>query len=170
MTASNFDACLAFTLDAEGGFVDNPDDPGAATNMGITQATYAAWLGRPVTVEEVRALPKVIAGQIYKTNYWNAVSGDVLPTGVDLMVFDFGVNAGTGTSAKRLQGFLNVTQDGVIGPQTLDAVKNYEPALLIKWLGASQQNYYQQLGMPEFLSGWLTRTKERTTRALEMAA
>lgn len=170
MTASNFPACLVFTLGAEGGFVDNPQDPGGATNMGITKATYEAWVGHPVTVETMKSLPENAVAQIYRKNYWNVVDGDALPAGVDLMVFDFGVNAGTGTSAKRLQGFLNVTQDGVIGPQTLDAVKNYEPALLIKWLGASQQTYYQQLGMPEFLSGWLTRTKERTTRALEMAA
>lgn len=86
------------------------------------------------------------------------------------MIFDFAVNAGPGTSAKRLQGFLNITQDGMIGPETLDAVKNYEPAFLIKWLGASQQTYYRQLGMPEFLDGWLNRTKARTMQALEMAA
>ncbi len=170
MTIANFQACLDFTLEAEGGYVDNPQDPGGATNMGITQATYSAWLGRPVSVDEVRALPKIIAGQIYKANYWDAINGNELPAGVDLMVFDFGVNAGTATSAKRLQGFLNITQDGIIGPQTLDAVKNYEPALLIKWLGASQQTYYHQLGMPEFLDGWMARTKKRTTRALEMAA
>ena len=169
MTASNFPACLVFTLGAEGGFVDNPQDPGGATNMGITRATYEAWVGHPVTVEAMKSLPENVAAQIYRANYWNAVNGDGLPAGIDLMVFDFGVNAGTGTSAKRLQSFLGVTQDGDIGPQTLEAVKGYEPALLIKWLGASQQTYYRSLNMPEFLDGWLNRTTARTTRALEMA-
>ena len=49
MTEQNFGACLDFVFEREGGYVDDPHDPGGATNMGITLATLAAWRGREVT-------------------------------------------------------------------------------------------------------------------------
>jgi len=170
VTASNFPSCLAFTLGEEGGYSDMPGDPGGPTNRGITLETYIDWLGRPVSTEQLAAMPEVIAGKIYESNYWRAVNGDMLPTGVDLMVFDFGVTSGPGTSAKRLQGFLQVRQDGQIGPETLGALKAYDAPTVIKWLGASQQTYYRQLGQEQFLAGWLARTARRTSAALGMAA
>ena len=56
MSRGNLDACLDFVFEREGGYVDDPDDPGGATNMGITLATLAAWRGREVSKAEVRAL------------------------------------------------------------------------------------------------------------------
>lgn len=167
---NNFQPCLTFTLAQEGGYVDNSSDPGGATNRGITADTYANWLGRAVTPAEVEAMPEVIAGKIYETEYWQPINGNGLPVGVDLVVFDFGVNAGTGTSAKMLQRFLQVRQDGAIGPETLAACAKHLPIDVIRWLGAAQHSYYYSLNMPEFIDGWLARTGRRVARAIEMAS
>ena len=91
----NFPACLAFTLQFEGGFVDNPRDPGGATSLGVTQRTLAAWRHKPVTISDVRNLGTNEAGQIYRALYWDHAGGDALPKGVDLMAFDIAVNMGT---------------------------------------------------------------------------
>lgn len=94
MAKNNFEACAAFTFKYEGGYVDHPRDPGGATNLGITIGTLRAWRKAPVTKADVRALTKHEAMQIYRANYWNAVGGDGLPHGVDLAVWDYGVNSG----------------------------------------------------------------------------
>lgn len=93
---ANFDACLRFTLQYEGLFSNHPRDPGSATMMGITRATLSRWRGRPVTVSEVRNLKRDEAAAIYRAWYWDAVGGDALPLGVDLMAFDIAVNMGPG--------------------------------------------------------------------------
>lgn len=105
---SNFDACLKFTLQYEGGFVNHPRDPGGATNLGITRATLARWRGRPVTVSEVRNLKRDEAAAIYRKWYWDAVGGDTLPYGVDLMAFDIAVNMGPGRALTWLHETSNM--------------------------------------------------------------
>lgn len=169
MALNNFARCLAFTLQAEGGFVDNPDDPGNATNLGITIGTLSDWLGRPATVQEVRDLTPATAGIIYERRYWQTVNGDNLPLGVDLCVFDFAVNAGPARSAMRLQGLLGVTQDGAIGPATIAAAAKVSPGSLIVELGYSQLAYYRDLpGFAEFGAGWTARVRARQMAALGM--
>jgi len=118
----NFTKCLDFTLQYEGGFSDNPNDKGGATNMGITHITLSAWRHAPVSVDDVRNLTVGEATDIYKALYWDHVHGDDLPTGVDLAVFDYAVNFGTSGAVRALQSILGVVPDGVMGPQTLEAV------------------------------------------------
>ena len=81
---SNFSSSLALLLKHEGGYVNHPDDPGGRTNQGITQRVYEKFLGRDVTEEEMKDMPPDKVFAIYKTQYWNRVRGDDLPTGVDL--------------------------------------------------------------------------------------
>lgn len=94
MSRSNFDACLAFTFAEEGGYADHPADPGGATKYGITIAVLAQARGRSVTKREVMDLTRAEAAQIYRRRFWDAVGGDGLPAGVDLAVWDYGVNSG----------------------------------------------------------------------------
>ena len=90
----NFVKSLHHVLKSEGGFVDHPDDPGGVTNKGITARTYENFLGGPVDVQMMRDIPDNHVEEIYKDMYWEVVRADDLPAGVDLCVFDFGVNAG----------------------------------------------------------------------------
>ena len=130
-----FDACLAFTLREEGGYVDDPADPGGATNMGITLATYRQWSDNPeLGSAQVQAMTERTARAIYRSLYWNPLRADALPAGVDLSVFDMGVNAGIWGSARLLQralGFTGEQVDGCIGPETLSAAAKCDPRTLV---------------------------------------
>ncbi len=121
--SSRFDACMPFIFKAEGGYSDNPADPGGPTNFGITLATLRAYEGDPnLTADDVKKLTPAVAKEIYRTAYWNRMQCGALPAGLDLEVFDFGVNSGPAESVKTLQRLVGVTQDGSVGPITLAAV------------------------------------------------
>jgi lysozyme family protein len=171
MTAANFDACLAFVLSAEGGYVDDPLDPGGATNLGITLRVLSEWRHTAVTKDEVRNLTNEEAGAIYRARYWNVVRGDDLPVGVDLMVFDAGVNLGTGRSARMLQAAVEVAQDGAIGPATLGAVARHQGTSdLIAGLAEARETFYQSLPtFSHFGAGWAARVNRAKQHALQMA-
>ena len=116
---ANFFKSLEMVLKHEGGFVDHRDDPGGATNKGITHRTYSEFLGRPLEdVDELKAIPDEHVEMIYKQGYWDKVKGDDLPGGVDFCTFDWGVNSGPGRAAKYLQAIVEATPDGAIGPMT----------------------------------------------------
>jgi lysozyme family protein len=173
--ADGFDACLAFTLREEGGYVDNPADPGGATNMGITLATYRQWSDDPeLGSAQVQDMTARTARAIYRSLYWNPLRADALPIGVDLSVFDMGVNAGIWRSARLLQralGFTGEEVDGSIGPETLDAAAKCDPRTLVTDLAERQAAYYRSLtDFPAFGAGWLNRTEARRNAALAMIA
>lgn len=161
-----FQACVRFVLKNEGGFVDNPNDPGGATNMGITMGTLRAWRGEPVTVDDVRDLSQDEAIKIYQANYWNPLKCDELPLGVDMVVFDFGVNAGIRRSGMTLQQVIGVTEDGIIGPDTLAAVAREDPSDIVGRFGAARLDFYRQLKeWPVFGQGWTNREAESQSEA-----
>ena len=152
---SRFELCLDEVLLKEGGFVNDPRDPGGATNMGITLRTLAAWRHADVTAEEVEKLGHDEACDIYRANYWNVMRCDDLPRGVDLFVFDFGVNAGPATSVKLLQKVAGAESDGSIGPLTLRAVASSDSRTLIEALTTARLDHYRNLaGYPTFGKGW----------------
>ena len=117
MAKENYDKCLDTILHHEGGYVNHPKDPGGETNLGVTKRVYEEWGG----TKDMKDLTFEDVAPIYKKNYWDRVKGDDLPSGLDLCVFDFGVNAGTGRAAKYLQNMIGATADGAIGPINSDA-------------------------------------------------
>lgn len=170
MSASNFQSCLKFTLRYEGGYVDHPADPGGATNLGITIHTLRKWRGESVTKADVRALTLKEAGQIYKSQYWDTVQGDKLPPGVDLMVFDFGVNSGPSRAAKALQRAVGTRQDGVIGLDTIEAVHARKPADVINAISEIRGGFFRSLKtFKTFGKGWMARNTAVRQAALGMA-
>ena len=102
---SNFSECLKLVLHHEGGYVNHPKDPGGETNMGVTKRVYEEFGG----TKDMKDLEFEDVMPIYKKNYWDRVKADDLPAGLDLCVFDFGVNAGTGRAAKYLQSLVGAT-------------------------------------------------------------
>ena len=166
---ANYDKCLETILHHEGGYVNHPKDPGGETNLGVTKRVYEEFGGtkdmKDLTVEDV--------APIYRKNYWDKIKADSLPSGLDLCVFDFGVNAGPGRAAKYLQGQIGTMADGGIGPNTLAKLEEYlkftpvEQA--IKTYQESRQDYYEQLStFSSFGRGWTRRVQETTKMALEM--
>jgi lysozyme family protein len=169
MAAENYDKCLELILHHEGGYVNHPKDPGGETNLGVTKRVYEEWGGTKdmvdLTVEDV--------APIYEKNYWGRVKGDDLPSGLDLCVFDFAVNAGPGRAAKYLQSMIGTTVDGGIGPNTLKAVYNYVEEVglqgMIEEYQSGRISYYEQLSTFEtFGRGWTRRVNETTEEAIAL--
>jgi len=169
MATENWAECLKKILHHEGGYVNHPKDPGGETNLGVTKRVYEEHGGtkdmKDLTVEDV--------SPIYKKSYWDRVKGDQLPSGLDLCVFDFGVNAGTGRAAKYLQRMIGSTPDGGIGPMTLKAVDEYVAKHgvdgAVKNYQEARQSYYEKLSTFEtFGRGWTRRVNETTDSALKM--
>jgi len=122
----NYPQALKQVLKYEGGYVDHPKDPGGPTNKGVTQAVYNDWRkSQKMPIQSVRNIGDSEVAAIYKNLYWDRVSGDLLPDGVDFAVFDFAINSGVSRAAKYLQAVVGVTQDGQIGPATIQATKAY---------------------------------------------
>ena len=163
---SRFVTVIDDLFESEGGYVDNPKDPGGCTSMGITIGTLKDWRGEPVTCDDVRALSRDEASKIYFAKYWNALSCSSLPPGLDYIVFDFGVNAGVSRSAKTLQTILarsdpEVRVDGVIGPLTLAAVAKSSPQALIEAFHTERMRFYQNLSTWDtFGKGWARRSNK----------
>lgn len=107
----------------EQGFVDNPKDPGGATNFGVTIKTLSAARGRSASVEDVRNLTKSEARLILSNSYYRPVRFAELPSGLDHAVADFAVNSGPARAVKELQRVLGVTADAIVGPKTIRAAQ-----------------------------------------------
>ncbi len=154
-----FQFALDAVLASEGGFVNDSNDPGGATNMGITLAVLSQWRDKPTTVDDVRSLTKDEATDIYKALYWDKVHGELLPPAVALLLFDAAVNHGVGTSIKLAQLALRVQADGVFGPQTLKALNNTDAREFVINFATENMLYYVNCGgWAHFGRGWAHRT------------
>lgn len=162
----DFNTALARVLKSEGGFIDHPLDPGAATKYGVTQRVARAngYQG------DMRDFPLSMAGPIYKAQYWDAVSADQLPGAVAFQVFDAAVNHGAAQAVKFLQRSVGATPDGVIGPRTLAAVSAFTPATVVIFFNAERIAFYTGLATwPSFGRGWLNRVAANLRYAAEDA-
>lgn len=110
----NFNDCLTRLLKDEGGFTNDPRDPGGATNFGITLKDYQLYINKNGTASSVRDMTVDQAKTIYKSKYWDALDCDNLPSGVDYTCFDYGVNSGLGRPRKDLVKFKGLTGAALI--------------------------------------------------------
>ena len=114
----------------------------------------------------------VLISATYRTHYWNTIRGDDLPAGIDLMVFDFGVNAGPARAVRLLQEAVGAFPDGAIGPATLRAVRGVnDTAALVDRLAAARIAYYRSLGtFAAFGCGWVKRVEQVRQKARGMVS
>jgi lysozyme family protein len=165
-----FDRCLAEVLRFEGGFVDDPRDPGGATNFGVTRAVLSEALGRAASVQDVAAMSQAQAAEIYRRRYWAMASCAELPAGLDLLVFDMAVNMGPCAAARLLQDGLGIAVDGVIGLQTLARAAGTPATETIRAVSELRRGRYRSLpGFATFGRGWLRRTDAVEALALVWA-
>jgi lysozyme family protein len=129
-----FETALDFVLSAEGGFVDDPADPGGLTKFGISQRAYPHLNIRELTIDTAKAL--------YRKDYWDRCSCDKLPAGIAFVLFDAAVNQGASASIRMLQRSLNVKEDGVVGPSTLAAAAAQTTSSIITELIARRSVAY----------------------------
>lgn len=151
---ANFDLFFNELLKHEGGWSDHPDDPGGATNKGITLATWTIYGSDldgdgDIDVDDLKRLSNAQAAQIYKKQYWDKLKADQFKNQqVAEIVFDHGVNAGISRAAKMLQMILNVkfdkdlAVDGAIGPKTIAALNSVDQAQLYNDFKQMRIKYY----------------------------
>lgn len=169
-----FNRSLKALLKHEGGYVDHPRDPGGATNLGVTLGTARAYRmdldgDGDVDKNDVRLIDADAAAPVYRDGYWLKCKCDKLPAGVDYMVFDLAVNSGTSRAIRYLQRAAGVTEDGVIGPQTL-AVVTGKAACTVERMSEIREDFYRSLStFPTFGKGWLRRLGEVTDLSLKWA-
>ena len=162
----NYAKCLAQVLKYEGGYVDHPKDPGGPTNKGVTQAVYDSWRkSQNLTTQTVRNIADSEVAAIYKNLYWDRINGDNLPSGVDFAVFDYAVNSGVSRAAKSLQSVVGVTQDGQIGPATIQATKAYVAMSVTN----NRLAFMKSLSIwPTFGKGWSARITDVKNQILAL--
>lgn len=157
----NFENCFALVIKHEGGYVDNPKDPGGATNLGCTKKVWEEWIGHEVSKDDIKALTHSDVMPLYKKRYWDAIKGDDLPMGVDYAVFDLAINSGTGRAAKTLQSVLGTNTDGQIGPATLRALEKANPREVATAICEARLAFLQSLSTyGTFGKGWSRRVSE----------
>ena len=165
----NWDKSFDMVIAHEGGFVNNPKDPGGATNWGCTQAVWQEYVGHEVTKQDIKELTKEDVKPLYKRNYWDAIYGDALPSGLDYCIFDAAINSGVGRSSKWIQEIVGVFADGAIGNNTVSAIAQINPVTLINEFCDKRQAFLESLKtFPVFGKGWTQRVKEVRARSLEM--
>lgn len=160
MAVSNFDRALAFTLEKEGGYINDPSDPGQRTDRGISARAHPdAWADGKITDDEVQ--------RIYRNGYWTPLQCDLLAWPLCLAVFDFGVHSGPGNAARCLQRVSLAPIDGVIGRQTLEAVDRgpISPRGLALLLCDARMKYLEALvvarpASARFARGWRRRVAD----------
>lgn len=166
---TNFPVALKMTLAEEGGWVNNPQDPGGETNLGVTKSVWEAFVGHAVPPGSLKSLTIPLVTPLYKSRYWDAISGDSLPDGADAALFDYAVNSGVGAASKALQHIVGVPADGQIGPQTLNAVSAYAggPAALVSAISSARLGFLKALPAWEtFGANWgerVQRIKDEAT-------
>ncbi|KUR80901.1 glycoside hydrolase family 108 protein [Novosphingobium sp. FSW06-99] len=174
MTHTFADA-LPVVLTEEGGFVDDPRDPGGTTDLGITAAVWASWSGEPATEAVMHSLTPEKVTPLYKAWFWDKVAGEKLPDGLNLCVFDFAVNGGVSRAAKMLQQIVGASQDGMIGPGTLVQVGAYMAlqggdGLVSAYSEARRTFYRADPRFSVFGTGWLNRVAHVEQVALSWLA
>ena len=167
----NFDKALTLMLAHEGGYVNNPHDPGGMTNLGVTRKAWEAYTDHDATEADMRALTPAKVAPFYRDKYWNAVRADELPSGVDYAVFDYAVNSGPIRAIRSLQHSLAIPTDGLIGPRTLKAAGMSAPSIVIDNLCRERIEFLYRLAtFKTFGRGWIRRVNEVEIEAKELAA
>jgi len=159
---NDFERVVKHVLRYEGGYVNDPRDPGGETKYGISKRAYPD--------VNIAALTEAEAAAIYRDDYWDALNCGVLPCPVGLILFDTAVNCGKERTGRWLQEEVNgispvawqVEVDGDIGPLTVTAAKQCDPRRLAMLLLARRQLHYLGLNkkMPQYFAGWIGRTTD----------
>ena len=146
----SFDRAFELLIGLEGGYVNDPNDPGGETKFGISKRAYPAL--------DIVSLTAADAKQVYRRDYWDFVAGDALPWPLSYFVFDAAVNQGVAPAIRMLQQAVGVEADGVIGPRTLAAVGRFPQSEVCSlFLALRGVRYAGTHGFKHYGLGWFKR-------------
>lgn len=136
---ANYEQSLKWVLSHEGGYVNDPDDPGGETYKGVARKMNSKWGGWviidmlkrqkdfPTCLDKDDNLQEAVKS-FYQVSYWDKINGDGIGNQeVATSIFDFAVNAGVGTSSSLAQLVVGADKDGVIGNQTISLINSFDP-------------------------------------------
>ena len=159
---TTFDAAFERLIGHEGGFSDNPNDPGnwtggrpgvgklLGTKYGIAANTYPDIDIKALTLDQAKA--------IYRRDWWDKIHADQLPGAVAFQLWDFAVNAGISRAVISLQRAVGVADDGKLGPRTLAAVNAMPVPDVLARFNAERLEFYASLSTwPTYGKGWARR-------------
>lgn len=151
----------------EGGFINDPDDLGGATNKGVTIKTYTFFRWRKhqstPTIDDLKNISDEEFTAILKEMYWDACRADRIESqSVANAIVDWAWNSGTVTAAKELQKALGVTVDSVIGNVTLSAINSIDAETMFDLVQKTRIAYLERICVSrpankKFMKGWMNR-------------
>jgi lysozyme family protein len=168
---SDFNKAIQVVLNHEGGFVDDPNDDGGATNFGISlrflrslnNLDYDFNKDEEITVKDIKNLTKEQAILIYKNEFWNKNMFECIDKDdCSTKLFDASVNIGPSHAFKLAQISLGAFVDGILGPQTIEKINNVSPDFFLKQMRFQMRCYYLELirrkpELKKYQDGWLKR-------------
>jgi lysozyme family protein len=178
---AKFDLAFEKVLAHEGGYVNDPDDPGGETYKGIARKMNPGWLGWHIidllkkqkgfpdllhSADETEVLKQLDYEEktFYYSNFWIKISGDKIENQlVANSIFDFAVNADDNVSIQLAQLVVGARQDGLIGPKTVEAINRFDPAYFLIAFALAKINRYVAICNKRPLSkkyffGWVVRS------------
>lgn len=145
----NFQYCIEIIFQDEGGYVNNPHDPGGETKYGVSKRAHPTL--------DIATLTEAQAAQIYFDDYWTPSHCGDVPPHLDLWVLTAAVMSGTVTATKLLQELVGCTADGIFGPATLKAVQGFPAARHHEYLTLYTGHLMTLPTWHTFAKGWLNR-------------
>lgn len=142
---------IGFILEWEGGYDNDPSDPGGETNFGIDKRSHSG--------EDIKHLTKQRATEIYFESYWTRCHCEDLPKNVGEVVMNIAVNAGPARAGKWLQRAVGANIDGDIGQETVNASNRAGSGVAVILLDDTEEHYRSiaRGKLAKYLHGWLNR-------------
>ncbi|MCB1476660.1 MAG: glycoside hydrolase family 108 protein [Rhodobiaceae bacterium] len=157
----NFKRALPLVLKHEGGWADDPHDPGGATMRGVTIGTFRRYVKADATKADLRKITDEQIATVYYRQYWSVVQAHNLPSGLDYVVFDYAVNSGPGRAAKSLQKIVGAKVDGRVGPATIAAAEAMDTADIVNAICDERLAFLKRLKTwPRYGKGWGRRVSD----------
>jgi lysozyme family protein len=142
----------------EGGYVNDPRDPGGETKYGISRRSYPGEIIRTMTLERAK--------EIYLRDYWGRAGCDAVPVDVRFDLFDMAVNSGVSAAIKTLQRTVGAADDGVLGPATLQALQSMPTMRVVMRFNGARLQFMSALPTwPAFGRGWANRIAQNLMAA-----
>lgn len=174
---ADFNKAFQLMIANEGGYVNDPDDPGGETYKGIARKIFSKWEGWtkvdmlkkqanfPTNLDADTELQQNVS-DFYQVTFWDKMNGDQINNQeVASSIFDFGVNAGIETSASLAQKVVGVDVDGSIGKNTVAKLNIYDPELFVYKFAVFKTNRYREIikkrpTSSKYFAGWVARAVE----------
>jgi lysozyme family protein len=163
---------LSWHLKHEGPWSNHPSDPGGFTYAGISQVAHANWHGWQYFLDN-GSIPENVVAAFYDSLVWKPMKCDSMPPALAFYLFDTACLLGTPYATYLLQKSLNVTPDGIIGPNTLQAIRNRDTKTVLSKLHANRITFHNKVvqespDLKVFYNGWIRRANSTYQQAIVM--